>query len=154
MSEVSDGGTLATMRSQRVLRSLAVACLAVGVSVETCSLVASDSTDPALQLSVTSLGLELFLGFAALAGAMLSRRGVLARLDLGPMRLPGSLLALLVVGTIGLSHGLDGLIDMLGLRERSALAEFDVTLANARGGTLWLALLGIGIAPGIADRQH
>jgi membrane protease YdiL (CAAX protease family) len=151
MSELIDGGTLATMRSQRVLRSLAVACLAVGVSVGIPSLVPSDSTNPALQLSLEIFSIELFLGLAALAGGMLSKRGAVARLDLGPIRLPRSLLALLVLGMLGLSHGLDGLIEVLDLRERSALAGFDDALANARGGTLWLALLGIGVAPGIAE---
>ncbi len=151
MSGVGDGGTLAAMRSHRVLPSLAVACLAVGVGFGTCSLAPYEPGSEALQLSVTSLGLELFLGLAALAGGMLSPRGAVARLGLVPTRLPGPLLALLVVGTLGLSHGLDGLVDLLGLRERSALAEFQATLANLRGGTLWLALLGIGIAPGVAE---
>ncbi len=151
MSDVGDGDTLATMRSPRVLASLAVACLAVGVGFGTCSLAPHEPGGEALQLSVASLGLELFLGLAALAGGMLSPRGAVARLGLVRARLPGPLLALLVVGTLGLSHGLDGLVDLLGLRERSALADFQATLANARGRTLWLALLGIGIAPGIAE---
>ncbi len=151
MSSLGDGGTLVTMRTHRVLPSFAVACLAVGVGVGTCSLAPHGSADEALQMSVSTLGLELFLGLAALAGGMLSARGAVARLGLGPTRLPPALLALLVVGTLGLSHGLDGLVDLLGLREGSALADIDATLAEVRGRTLWLALLGIGVAPGIAE---
>ena len=54
--------------------------------------------------------------------------------------------ALLVLGTLGVSHGLDGLLELSGLRERSALAEFDAALAEAGGKAFWLALLCIGLA--------
>ncbi len=56
MSGVGDDGTLATMRSQRVLPSLAVVCLGVGVGFGTCSLAPQEPGDEALRLSVASLG--------------------------------------------------------------------------------------------------
>ena len=98
-----------------------------------------------------SLGLEIFLAGAALAGASLSSAPLRRRLGLGPIRPPAHRLALLVVGTIALSHGLDGVIQLLQLREQSALATFDFTLAGASGGALALALVGIGLAPAIAE---
>jgi membrane protease YdiL (CAAX protease family) len=49
------------------------------------------------------------------------------------------------------SHGLDGLLELSGLRERSALADFDAALAGAGGSAFWLALLGIGLAPGVGE---
>jgi membrane protease YdiL (CAAX protease family) len=100
---------------------------------------------------VTSLGLEIFLALAALAGGLLSRRSLAARLGLGPSRVSGACLALLVLGTLGVSHGLDGLLELSGLRERSALVQFDAALAGAGGRAFWLALLGIGLAPGVGE---
>jgi membrane protease YdiL (CAAX protease family) len=52
---------------------------------------------------------------------------------------------------LALSHALDGVLEMSGLREHSALAELPVRLEGARGRTLVLALMGLGLAPGIAE---
>src|SRR5262245_16597656 len=101
--------------------------------------------------ALQSLGIEIFLAAAALAGASLSRGPLRARLGLGPGRLSLRLVAVLAVGTIALSHALDGVIELTRLREQSPLASFDFALAGARGRDLAVALLGIGVAPGIAE---
>jgi membrane protease YdiL (CAAX protease family) len=106
---------------------------------------------PAERFAIQSLGIEIFLAAVALAAASLSRRPLRARLGLGPSRIPLLQVALLAVGAIALSHALDGVLELTGLREHSAIASFDFTLAGARGGALAIALLGIGLAPGIAE---
>jgi membrane protease YdiL (CAAX protease family) len=110
---------------------------------------ASDSL--AERFALRSLGVEIFLAAVALAGASLSRRPLRARLGLGPGRIPPRLVAVLVVGTIALSHALDGVLELSGLRGRSSLASFDFALSGAGGRDLVVALLGIGVAPGIAE---
>lgn len=139
------------MPLHRLALALAVGCLAVVAGLGTCALAPEGSASAISELAVTSLGLEIFLALAALAGGLLSRRSLTARLGLGPARISGACLALLVLGTLGVSHGLDGLLELSGLRERSALVEFDAVLAGAEGRAFWLALLGIGLAPGIGE---
>jgi len=139
------------MPPQRLALACAVGCLAVVAGLGTCSLAPGGSGSAVVELAVTSLGLEIFLALAALAGGLLSRRPLTARMGLGPSRLTGSCLSLLVLGALGLSHGLDTFLDLSGLRERSALAELAATLAGARGRAFWLALLGVGLAPGVGE---
>jgi len=107
--------------------------------------------DGAAELGVASLGLELFLASIAVGVGVASRRPLRARLGLGPGRLPASALVLLVVGTLALSQALDGVIELMGLRDQSALVELEITLAGASGGALLLALLGVGLAPGFGE---
>lgn len=139
------------MPPHRLALAFAVGCLAVATGLGTCAFAPGGSTSALSELAVNSLGLEIFLAMAALAGGLLSRRTLTARLGLGPWSVPGSCVALLVVGALGVSHGLDGILELSGLRERSALAKFDATLAGAQGGAFWLALLGIGLAPGFGE---
>ena len=66
-------------------RRVAAACLLCTVAgAGTCQLAAPRFSDGAAALGVTSLGLELLLASAALAGALLSRRTLRERLGLGP----------------------------------------------------------------------
>jgi len=139
------------MPPHRLALAIAVGCLAVVAGLGTCALASEGSASAVSELAVTSLGLEIFLALAALAGGLLSRRPLAVRLGLGPARIPAACLALLVLGTLGVSHGLDGLLELSGLHERSALAEFDAALAGAGGKAFWLALLGIGLAPGVGE---
>jgi len=132
--------------------SRAAALLLVGgaASLATCHLPAS-SGSLAEHFALQSLGIEIALAAAALAGASLSRRPIRERLGLGPGRIPLRLVAVLAVGTIALSHALDGVLELTRLREQSSLASFDFALAGARGRDLALALFSIAIAPGIAE---
>jgi membrane protease YdiL (CAAX protease family) len=109
--------------------------------------------DPAsaARLAWSALGVEVMLGAFACAAALLCRGPAARRLGLGAGRLSWSLLALLVIGMLALSHALDGVLEMSGLREHSALAEVPVRLEGARGRTLVLTLLALGLAPGFAE---
>ena len=139
------------MAGSRRVRALGILLLGAICGFATCR--AGPPTDGSLaeHLAIESLGLEIFLAAVAIAGASLSRAPLRRRLGLGRSRLPAHRLALLVAGTVAVSHGLDGLIELLDLREESSLASFDFTLAGARGGALVLALVGIGLAPAIGE---
>jgi membrane protease YdiL (CAAX protease family) len=123
------------MSPRRLALATALALLAVAAAVA--SLSAFAPGDGIARLSVASLWLELALALLALAGAALSRRPLRERLGLAAGRLPAGELALLVVGTAGMSQGVDGVLESV--------------LAGARGPALALAFLGIGLAPGVAE---
>lgn len=135
--------------ARRVFLSLAFA-LAGAVGVAT---YASESRgDENLRtICLDSLALESFLAMVAIAGALLSRRPLIARLGLGPARLPRTWIAVLVLGTLALSFALDGVLQATRWSDGTPLAEFQSRIAGARGADLVLALLAIGIAPGIAE---
>jgi membrane protease YdiL (CAAX protease family) len=99
----------------------------------------------------STLGIQLFLGFVAFAGAAMTREPAAVRLGLGRGRLPWSLVLLAAIGTLGLSHAIDSALSFSGLRDGSILAELDANLIGARGRTLLFAILGLGIAPGICE---
>ncbi len=139
------------MDRRRGARALLLLLLGASCGFATCSASSLSGGSLAEHLAIDSLGLEIFLAGVALAGASLSGTPLRRRLGLGPNRISARLLATLVLGTVGVSHGLDGMIELLGLREKSSLASFDFTLAGARGSALVLALIGIGIAPAIAE---
>ena len=139
------------MPPHRTALALVVGCLAAVAGLGTCALGPEGSESESFELAVASPGFEIFLALTALAGGLLSQRSLAARLGLEPSRVSGACLALLVLGTLGMSHGLDGLLELSGLREQSALLEFDAALAGAGGRAFWLALLGIGLAPGVGE---
>jgi membrane protease YdiL (CAAX protease family) len=139
------------MDRRRAARALGLLLAGSLCGFATCHLAPPAGGSLAEQLAIHSLGLEIFLAAVALAGASLSRLPLRRRLGLGPSRIPARLLAVLVVGTVAVSHGLDGVIELLDLREKSSLAGFDLSLAGARGTSLGLALIGIGLAPAIGE---
>ncbi len=139
------------MDRRRGVRALGLLLIGSLCGFATCHLAPPTGGSLAEQLAIHSLGLEIFLAAAALAGASLSRLPLRRRLGLGPSRIPAHQLAALVVGTIAVSHGLDGVIELLDLRAKSSLASFEFTLAGARGAALALALVGIGLAPAVAE---
>jgi len=133
-------------------RGPAVACaLAASIGVATCELGATRELGEVVELSLGSLGLEILLGCVAVAGALVSRRPVRERLGLSPGRVSRGSLALLVVGALGVSQSLDAFAELTGLRDQSSLASLEDTLAGAGGVALWIALLGLGIAPGLSE---
>jgi membrane protease YdiL (CAAX protease family) len=137
--------------ARRLHAAILLALLGIALGLATCGLATQGAANRAEEVTLAAFGLQLFLALFALAGAMLSRLPVRERLGLGPSRLDGGSLALLVLGILGLSLALDGILDLSGLREQSALSEFDAQLRGIRGRTLLLALLGIGLAPGVAE---
>ena len=139
------------MRAQRWLLALWIAALAASAGASTCALAPRSGVSRAEEMAIGGLGFELFLGLAALAGATLSAAPVSERLGLGKGRLSSGLVALLVLGTVALSHALDAVIDLAQLGEHGSLAELDAALVGVRGKAFWLALLGLGLAPGVAE---
>lgn len=137
----------------RLHRQAAAGLLVLGVCLGTgtCTLAADLAEYPLERLVFSTLGIELFLGFAALAGAAMTWEPIAIRLGLGRGGLPVSLVLLAALGTVGLSHAIDSAISIAGLRDESVLAELDAILYGASGRTLLLAIFGLGIAPGVCE---
>jgi membrane protease YdiL (CAAX protease family) len=107
--------------------------------------------DATQKLLLSVLGLQAFLALVALAGARVSSAPLEERLGLVPGRLGAPLLGLLVAGALALSFALDGVLSLSELRGESALGVLDEELRGLRGSTLALALVCVGLAPGIAE---
>ena len=139
------------MWRRRLSLALALACGAVAAGI-CVSLVARPfvSGKPG-SLIAGALAFETTLGILAFAGAALSPRPASARLGLGPGRLPAHWLALLTVGTLAASYGLDGALEQSGLAEHSALRSLSSELSGIRGATLLFAVVGLALAPGLAE---
>jgi membrane protease YdiL (CAAX protease family) len=139
------------VQDRRWPSALAIAALATSAGASTCALGPEAAASRAEEIAIQGIGFELFLGLAALAGAALWPGPVRERLGLRPGRLPARTLALLVLGAVGLSHALDAVIDLFRLGEQGSLAELEAAVRGIRGRAFWLALLGLGIAPGISE---
>lgn len=138
------------MPSRRKLVAGGLCALGVGATITTCGVAALLEPD-VHALSLTGLGIEAGLALIALAGVLVSSRTVNDGLGLVRSRLSLSKLLVVVVGTLALSHALDSLLSLSGLREHSALARFDALLAGVRGGDLALALLALVVAPAFGE---
>lgn len=139
------------MNTRRALRTLALASPAVAAGLGSCQLAASEGVPRAQQIAFGTLGTEVFVALAAVVGAALSSQPLRTRLGLGPGRATRLETALLMAGTLGLSHALDCALELSGLLRESALYELERAVAGVRGRALALALLGMGLAPGIAE---
>jgi membrane protease YdiL (CAAX protease family) len=139
------------MHARRWPTALWIAALAASAGASTCALAPDAVAGRAEEVAIGGLGFELFLGLLAVAGATLWAGPVSERLGLGRGRLSAGRLALLVLGTVALSHALDAVIDAAKLGEHGSLAEIDAALRGVRGRAFWLALLGLGLAPGVAE---
>lgn len=125
--------------------------MAAAGSVGGCALADSTESGSAEALIWTTLTVEVAIGLAAWAGTLFSAAAPVTRLGLGAGRLTALDLGILVLGGLALSFSLNALMDLADLGKRGALAELDRTLRGIRGGTLLLALVGLGVAPGIAE---
>jgi membrane protease YdiL (CAAX protease family) len=139
------------MERRRIAKALALLPLGAVAGLATSHLSLAGGASPAESLALQSLGVEIFLVSVAVAGATLGPAPPGVRLGLAPSALGWRWQALLVLGAIASSYGLDGVLEISGLREHSVLAQLDGTLAGVRGRALLLALVGIGLAPGIAE---
>ncbi|HEY5657515.1 MAG TPA: CPBP family intramembrane glutamic endopeptidase [Myxococcota bacterium] len=152
MSRAAGAGTVgAVTPSPRIFLAVAAGALALLLAARLAEITRLAYADSLVVLSLLALGVELVLGLTACAGALLSRAPFDVRLGLGASRLRARSLALLILGMLALSHGLDAILELSGLREESALAGFAERLHGARGGALWLALVGLVVAPSIAE---
>jgi membrane protease YdiL (CAAX protease family) len=131
--------------------ALAIAALAVAVGLAARSVLAPQDGPSLRLIAADVLGFELFLGILAVAGAALAPEGMSRRLGLGPGRLSTGQLSLLMLGTLAASFALDGLLDLSGLKEESALADFERLIAGVRGTELLLPLLAFALAPGVCE---
>lgn len=97
--------------------------------------------------------LEIALEFAtiALAIAWLLPGRASLRLGLAPGRLPWSAVLALVIGTLGLSHAIEGVFAMMRVDEGTVMQGIARSQRAARGGGLWLAVIGSVLAPSIAE---
>lgn len=136
---------------RRASPALALAIFATTVGLLTFAVTPPSSSDEPVTLALSSLSFQLLIALLAAAGALLSPRRFAERLGLGRGRLGGPGVGLLVLGTIAVSHGVDGVLELSGLREQSVLAELEATVTGVRGGTLALVLVGLGLAPGIGE---
>ena len=145
-----DGCTLYRMPRRRSFAAAGLGALGLGSGVATCS--AFGDLGPGVRpLSLAGLGIETSLALLAFAGALLSVRPVAVRLGLVGGRLSFCQLLVLAAGTVALSHTLDSLLILTGLREHSALGAFEATMAGARGADLALALLAMAVAPALGE---
>jgi membrane protease YdiL (CAAX protease family) len=98
-------------------------------------------------LAVQGVWLCLTLAIAS----VLRGGSVSSRLGLGPGRLRASSVAVLAGGLLALSFALSALLGALELRDVGALGEVNRIVRATRGPSLALALLAMGLAPGIAE---
>jgi len=137
-------------REQRVATAIAGLALAAGLLVLARG---PDASDLLVRLALGALGAELLLVAVAIGGALIAGSHPWRRLGIsvGPSRLSRRGLGLLVLGTLALSHSLDGWLRVSGLADQTALGEFPRIVAGERGGRLALALAALGVAPALAE---
>jgi membrane protease YdiL (CAAX protease family) len=138
-------------RDQRAAAAIAAVALVSGFAV--LSSAGPEASDLLIRLTLGALGAELLLVAVAIGGALLGGPRPWRRLGLGvgPSRLGPRGLALLVLGTLALSHALDGCLRMSGLADQTILGELPHIVAGERGGRLLLVLAALGLAPAVAE---
>jgi len=94
---------------------------------------------------------QVVLTLVALGGMSLASEPVIRRFALGasPARFGTTLL--LVVGFLGISHLADSVLELAKLRGTGSLAQLDAALTGVHGSDLVLAVLGLGVAPGLGE---
>lgn len=107
--------------------------------------------DPALRMALVGAFTAGYLTSFAVLFTAFGPTPVLERLGLQRGRAGAGTVALLAVGLLALSHALDQILSLVGLREASRLAEYDVVVAAASQATWPWLLLGLVIGPGIGE---
>ncbi len=136
----------------RSVRPIAAAAVTAGLTIAVAQLaeraVASEN-----RLALVALANATLMGGLAVIGALASRDGAIRALLLERpaawVRAPA--IALLALGCLGLSHLLDAATRQLAVREESQLAAIEATIQSAAGPSLPLLLVGLALAPGIAE---
>lgn len=106
-------------------------------------------SDAELWATLVSQGLWVCL---AASGAVLARgESAAERLGLGPGRVRASSVVILVAGLLALSDGLSLILSALEVRHTGALGEVERMVAGAEPPPFLLALLCLGIAPGVGE---
>jgi membrane protease YdiL (CAAX protease family) len=131
--------------------TLTIGALLIGLGLARLVAPVSPSPDWPLWRALLTQGIWALL---ALCGAVLSRTPKLGdSLGVGRGELSVATSLILVAGFVALSGGLHQGLVALDLRETGSLAEIDAIVREARTRTpsFLLALLALGIAPGIAE---
>lgn len=110
-----------------------------------------EELEPGSRLAALASLTAAFLLLSALAWAAAGRRPLIERLGLQPGLAGAGTVLLLATGLLGLSHALDQIIDLLGLRATSQLAQYDAAVAGAPELAWPFLLLGLAVAPGIGE---
>ncbi len=101
----------------------------------------------AASASLASLGLACL----AMAGGVVGPGAPAERLGLRSSGVSAAVLAGFVLGLLTLSSATDATIGLLGLSEVGHLPEIDRTVRTARGGAVWISLIGLAVFPGIGE---
>ena len=112
---------------------------------------ARQGESPGVRTSLEMLGVEVGLIFFALALALALPGSPRERLGLEPGRLPWSAVVALVIGTLGLSAALEGVLALTRAAELSKISGISRSLAQTPWSMVGLALLGTAVAPGVAE---
>lgn len=97
------------------------------------------------------LFVQCVFALIAIVGAAWSRTSIVDRLGLARGHLSHARCAALGIGVLSLSAGIDGLLGLAGLREESVLGDLDAALRGLENRDLALALLVVGVLPGISE---
>jgi len=114
-------------------------------------ILAREPEPPDAELWAALAGQGVWMCLAVAIAALLAGGSVSSRLGLGPGRLRPSSVALLAGGLLALSFSLSALLGALELRDAGALGEVNRIVQETRGPSMALALLALGVAPGIAE---
>jgi membrane protease YdiL (CAAX protease family) len=112
------------------------------------ALIGPESAD---HLALGALVASGAFGLLAIGGAALAGEPLAERLGLGPGRLRGLPCALGVVGLLGLSHALDGLLHATGLQADSAILRFEETVAGRGPRELALSFVALVLAAPLGE---
>lgn len=146
-----DENTLARRPRRRWLLAGACAAGALACLAGLRAVSVREDLAPASRLAALAALTSGFLLLAALAWAACGRRPLVERLGMGTgVAGPGAVL-LLAAGLLGLSHALDQIIQILGLRAASQLAQYDEAIVAAPEAAWPWLLLGLAVAPGICE---
>jgi membrane protease YdiL (CAAX protease family) len=138
------------VRSTNLRLALTCWVFAVGAALLFASLAPRvSSAVEALLLSAAAT--QAVLALVAVGGACLAREPLLKRLGLGANDASPATLFLLVVGFLGTSQSLESVLELAHVRDTGTLAHLDAVLSGMRGSELALAILVLGVAPGLGE---
>ncbi len=123
---------------------LALVCLAWARHFATAGAGAEALAGSALSTAMVAVSL-------ALAGALLRQSSLQDALGLKPGHIGPGRLAVVALGTVGLSHLCGEVLRRTSLWEESALQHAEATLTGLHGNELMLAAAGLVIAPAIGE---
>jgi membrane protease YdiL (CAAX protease family) len=140
------------MALPRFAQALAIALMGLGLG----GLVAGSGIQaarPELALPLAGLGAALTMTALAWAGVVaLGSERPWHQLGLGPGRLRAPGLALVVMGVLVMSLGVDAALRVMELRDTGSLARLDRAVSAVRAGpSLWVVFATLSLAPALGE---